>query len=83
MHARPITIDARILQIRGWIASAEGRGVPRADMLLHLSNRDISGLKRSSDVRTDEISFLDGVMRFLGVEVVAAAASSLDQRAPA
>lgn len=74
-----------ITQIRQWITSADGRGVPRSEMQLHLSQRDISGLKRSSEVRTDEISFADGVMRFLGVEVEAAAAtgSSLGRRVDA
>lgn len=82
MHARPLTTDARILEMRKWIASAESRGVARGDMILHLSNRDVSGLKRSSDVGTHEITFADGLMRFLGVEVVAANASesSLGQR---
>jgi hypothetical protein len=83
MYAHTPATDARVVQIREWIASAEGRGVSRFDMLLHLSNRDLSGLKRSSGVRTDEISFVDGVMRFLGVEVVAAADSSLEQRVSA
>lgn len=77
-------IEARILQIRDWIASADRQGVARSDMQLHLSDRDRSGLTRSARVRVEEISFTDGVMRFLGVEVAAAtaAASSLATRAP-
>jgi hypothetical protein len=77
----PVT-DARIDELREWIASAEARGLPRSDMQLHLSNRDLSGLKRSPRVRMDEINFVDGVMRFLGVEVVAGvvSVSRLDRR---
>jgi hypothetical protein len=77
--------DARVDQVRQWIAHADCEGLLRADLQLHLSHRDLSGLKRSPSVSTDEISFLNGVMRFLGVEVVdaAASASRLDQRAAA
>lgn len=68
--------DARIDQVRNWIARADREGLLRADMQLHLSHRDLSGLKRSPAVATDEISFLNGVMRFLDIEVVDAAASA-------
>ena len=80
----PVT-DARIDQIRKWIATADREGLLRADLQLHLSHRDLSGLKRSPGVGIDEISFLNGVMRFLGIEVVDAAASPsrLDRRAAA
>lgn len=85
MTARQFTTASRILEIRKWIAKADERGVPRSDMVLHLSNGDMSGLRRSPDVLTAEISFADGVMRFLDIEVVAApvgAASSLEERTP-
>jgi hypothetical protein len=84
MHIATPATDARIDQLRAWIASADVEGVPRSDMQLHLSNRDLSGLKRSPSVQTEEISFLNGVMRFLGVEVVGAntSASRLDRRLP-
>lgn len=85
MTARQFTTASRILEIRKWIAKADERGQPRADMVLHLSNGDISGLRRSADVQTDEISFAGGVMRFLGIEVVAAPVgtpSSLEDRTP-
>ncbi|RAK58054.1 hypothetical protein [Phenylobacterium deserti] len=82
--ATPAT-DTRIKQIRQWIATAEGRGLVRSDMTLHLSNRDLSGLKRNSGVRIDEISFSEGVMSFLGVAIApeAAASSRLDTSANA
>lgn len=79
--ATPAT-DARILKMRAWIAAADARGTPRSEMQLQLSGSDISGLKRSSRVRTDEITFVQGVMRFLDVEVVPAATSSLATPAP-
>lgn len=75
MHAHTSATDGRILQFREWIASAERDGAARSQMQLHLSHRDLSGLKRSPGVQTEEISFLEGVMRFLGVEVLAATAS--------
>ena len=51
-------------------------------MQLHLSHRDLSGLKRSRDVGVDEIRFVDGITTFLGVEIAEAAvsASSLKRR---
>jgi hypothetical protein len=75
---RPLTpaTDARVDQVRQWIADADGQGLLRADLQLYLSHRDLSGLKRSPSVRIDEISFSDGMMRFLGVEVVDSASSA-------
>jgi hypothetical protein len=85
MSAQHAPTDRRILEIRKWIDAADARGDQRSDLELHLSHRDACGLKRSPAVRTDEISFLDGVMRFLGVQVVAAGASTstLERRAGA
>lgn len=77
--------DVRITQLRDWIASAEREGVQRSDMQLHLSHRDLAGLKRSKCVSMEEITFFSGVMRFLGVEVIAAATatSSIGRRVQA
>ena len=74
--------DVCIAEFRRWIAKANVEGVPRSDMQLRLSHRDLSNLKRNSGVRLDEISFDAGVMRFLGVEIVTAGSSvsSLDRR---
>ena len=82
--ATPAT-DARIRQIRQWIATAEGAGVLRSDMELHLSHRDLSGLKRNAGVRVDEISFCEGTMSFMGVSIASesAANSRLDKRGAA
>lgn len=84
MNARPPTTADRIVEIRKWISKADAAGTPRSGLVLHLSNRDISGLRRSSDVATDEIRFADGVMHFLDIEVAEAApgaTSSLSERA--
>ncbi|HWW25406.1 MAG TPA: hypothetical protein VNZ85_05865 [Caulobacter sp.] len=85
MPAQTPATDARILQFREWIANAEHQGATRPQMQLHLSHRDLSGLKRSPGVRTEEISFLEGVMWFLGVEVLTATTSPsrLAMRPPA
>jgi hypothetical protein len=85
MTSKTPAMAVRIVQLREWIAQADLDGLPRSDMQLHLSHRDLSGLKRSPDVQMEEITFFSGVMRFLGVEVVAAAtsASTLDRRLPA
>ncbi|MET0338284.1 MAG: hypothetical protein ABW063_11070 [Caulobacter sp.] len=74
--------DARITQVREWIARADREGLVRDDLQLHLSHRDLSILKRSPSVATEEISFADGVMRFLGVAVsnTAATESRLGRR---
>ena len=59
----------RIKQVRNWISTAEHEGVPAADMLLRLTSRDASALKRHPAVAEHEISFVMGEMRFLGVKV--------------
>ncbi len=57
-----------VSELRTAIAEAEGRGVKRKAMLLHLTHSDASLLKRSNEVAQNEISF-DGGMTFLGVKV--------------
>jgi hypothetical protein len=59
-----------IADLRSAIDKAETQGIDRGDMLLHLTLRDESVIKRSRSVGVDEISFADGEMRFIGVRVV-------------
>ena len=59
-----------IADLRTAIDKAETQGIDRGDMLLHLTLRDESVIKRSRSVGVDEISFADGEMRFIGVRVV-------------
>jgi hypothetical protein len=60
---------ARINHFREWIAAAESDGHAASDLLLRLTARDAAALKRNSDVAVNEISFVMGEMRFLGVKV--------------
>jgi hypothetical protein len=61
---------ASVADFRTAIAEAESGGVKKDKMVLRLTLRDDSDLKRSRDVATNEISFANGGMRFLGVTVV-------------
>jgi hypothetical protein len=65
------------------IAQAETDGIDKTDMTLRVTFRDESELKRDPSVRIDEISFLGGEMRFLGVKVVSGGitTSTLDRGA--
>lgn len=67
--ARPLPKPDTIATLRGIIADADSQGADRAELLLHLTHRDAALLKRSPAVALDEISFLGGEMRFLGVKV--------------
>jgi hypothetical protein len=72
-----------IADLRSAIARAETQGVDRADMLLHLTLRDESMIKRSRSVGVDEVSFADGQMWFVGVKVVAASGGTSSLEVPA
>jgi hypothetical protein len=58
------------LRFRSEIEKAETAGVLREDMTLHLTLRDVAGLKRDRDLPVTDISFVGGVMRYLGVAIV-------------
>jgi len=66
---RPLVKQDTIVGLREAIADADGQGADRADLTLHLTHRDAALLKRSPAVAMEEISFLGGEMRFLGVKV--------------
>ncbi len=68
----------RSVQFRASIAQAELYGIAREDLILRLTLRDESELKRDPSVATDEISFAGGRMRFLGVTVVAGGVATSD-----
>ena len=59
-----------IEDLRVAIVKAEAEGIERSDMLLRLTFRDASLIKRSPSVGIDEVSFADGDMRFLGVKII-------------
>ena len=60
----------RIPDFRAAIAQALEEGANIDSLVLRLTLRDEAELKRNPSVGTDEISFRDGKMRFLGVTVV-------------
>ena len=72
-----------IAELRALIDKAEAQGIDRGDMLLHLTMRDESVIKRSRSVGIDEISFADGEMRFIGVRVVVTSDPMSSLEAPA
>ena len=63
---RGLTIE----ELRDAIAKAEAEGISRDTMILRLTFRDESLIKRSPEVGLDEVSFVEGQMRFMGVKVV-------------
>jgi hypothetical protein len=71
-----------IADLRSAIDKAETQGIDRGDMLLHLTLRDESVIKRSRSVGVDEISFADGEMRFIGVRVVVTSDAMSSLEAP-
>ncbi len=56
-------------EFRHLIEKAEADGATRADMVLRLTLRDAADLKRDRSVPVQDISFADGVMRYIGVKV--------------
>jgi hypothetical protein len=54
---------------RTQIERAEAVGAKRQAMTLRLTHGDVSQLKRDRGLAVEDISFADGVMRFLGVKV--------------
>lgn len=72
----------RIKRLRSLILAAEQEGVAPGDLVLRLTLGDVYELKRDRSVAIEEISFVGGVMRFLGVQVEEGGveASSLERR---
>lgn len=58
------------LHFRGQIEKAEAAGFLREDMSLHLTLNDVNQLKRDRTLPITDISFAEGVMRYLGVKIV-------------
>jgi hypothetical protein len=63
-------------RFRKEIEAAELAGGDRARMTLRLTLGDVSQLKRDSALALTDISYADGVMRFLGVLVEAGGVSA-------
>jgi hypothetical protein len=58
------------LRFKADIERAASDGVLLGDMALHLTLGDVEQLKRDRTVPMADISFTDGTMKYLGVEVV-------------
>jgi len=58
-------------RLRERIERAEAEGLKRTKMTLRLTHADVSLLKRDPELAVSDISFGDGVMKFLGVKVEA------------
>lgn len=56
-------------RFRTQIESAVADGVPLEDMTLRLTLRDVSLLSRDPATPVTDISYANGVMRFLGVKI--------------
>jgi hypothetical protein len=54
---------------RQQIEAAREKGAGAEDLTLRLTLSDLSRIKRDHNLAVSDISFNDGVMRFLGVEV--------------
>ena len=66
---------SRATVLRHQIETAEAEGVAREDLTLRLTHRDVHELKRDATLAVSDISFADGVMRYLGVKVAEGAVS--------
>lgn len=69
MAREPARRGAAATYFRKQIEAAEADGIQRDDMLLRLTLTDVSALKRDRDLAVTDISFNNGVMRFLGVRI--------------
>lgn len=67
--APPPACSPRAARFRAQIEKAEADGLARTDMTLRLTKGDADLLKRDPGLQVSDISFADGVMRFLGVKV--------------
>jgi hypothetical protein len=68
--ARPVvSAETVATRFRREIELAEARGAARADMILKLTLGDVNKLQRDRGLPVADISFADGVMRYLGVAV--------------
>lgn len=57
------------IHFRGEIEKAEAEGVAREQMTLRLTLNDVNQLRRDGSLPIADISYADGVMRYLGVKV--------------
>ncbi|HEY1562309.1 MAG TPA: hypothetical protein VGF71_15690 [Caulobacteraceae bacterium] len=75
-RARPEVRRPRVEVFRRAIETAEADGLARKEMVLHLTHRDVHGLKRDPGIPLEDISFADGVMHYIGVRIVQGGSSA-------
>ncbi len=80
--ATAISSRQSISALKEQLQAALAEGVDKDSMVLRLTARDDSALKRHPDIAVEDIDFRNGEMHFLGVRVVKGETSLLD-RAPA
>jgi hypothetical protein len=68
--ARPQPRGSRAQIFRAAIESAEAEGFGRSDLVLHLTLSDTHKLKTDQEIPLADVSFVGGVMSFMGVAVV-------------
>ncbi len=73
---RPIIDEKPGLRFGREIREAVSAGAELADMQLNLTLMDASKIKRDRDIALSDVSFADGRMRYLGVNVVEGGARS-------
>lgn len=79
--AKPRTASQVVGDLRSAIEKALAEGAASADLVLTLTQRDNAALRRDPSVPLEDVSFLNGEMRYLGVRVEAGAVSGLSHPA--
>jgi hypothetical protein len=74
---RPAVTLTPAEEFRAAIGAALAQGADASAMQLHLTLRDESSLRRDRTVPLEDIRYMDGEMRFLGVKVTSGATSAL------
>ena len=73
---------SRPAEFRRAIEQAEAEGVSKDDLVLCLTLSDTADLKRDPSIPIHDISFSEGVMRFLGVKVAPGGVTSSTLQRP-
>lgn len=75
----PISSGQSILILRSEIEQALASGAELSSLVLRLTTRDDSALKRHPEIAVTDIHFQDGEMHFLGVRVLKGEFSQLER----
>ncbi len=75
----PASSRESVTILRDQVIRALADGVDKRSLVLHLTARDDSALKRHPDIAISEIEFKDGETHFMGIRVEKAEVSQLQQ----